>query len=359
MIDLDLPASHAVDASGMWEHMARLGPELERAWSKSEGFPGRGQCEDVDGMVIAGMGGSAAAGDYVAALSESCSSTPVAVVRAYDLPAYVSHSTLVVVASYSGETEEALAMYRAGRDRGARLAVVTHGGKLGGMARADGVPVFRVDYDAAPRAAFAHGLAPLLRAAQGAAALDLRETAIAEAAARHQALMSGALGRETVTANNPAKRIAAGIEGSTPLVLSAGHLAPAGDRLKNQLAENSKVLAAAERLPEAGHNLIVGLGGPPPLLPWAVVSLESTSYHPRVGAQFEAATEFFARRGLRVFRVDVSGRSPLEELLAATAWGDAISYYLAIGRGIDPTPIPEIHELKRALREDPAAVVPR
>jgi len=359
LIDLDLPASHAVDTSGMWEHMARLGPELGRAWGSAVGFAGRATAEGVDGMVIAGMGGSAAAGDYVAALSESCSPSPVAVIRAYDLPAYVSGSTLVVVASYSGDTEEALAMYRAGRDRGARLAVVTRGGKLGGMARADGVPVFRVDYEAPPRAAFAHGLAPLLRAARGVAALDMQDATVGEAAARHEALMSGALGRGTDTANNPAKRIAGGIEGYTPLVLSAGHLAPAGDRLKNQLAENSKVLAAAERLPEAGHNLIVGLGGPPPLLPWAVVSLESTSYHPRVGAQFEAATEFFARRGLPVFRVDVSGRSPLEEQLAATAWGDAISYYLAVGRGIDPTPIPEIHELKRALREDAATVAPR
>ena len=61
--------------------------------------------------------------------------------RAYGLPAWTTPDTMVLCASYSGDTEETLACYESAGLLGAKRTVVTAGGRLAEMARADNVPV--------------------------------------------------------------------------------------------------------------------------------------------------------------------------------------------------------------------------
>ena len=62
----------------------------------------------------------------------------------------------MLCASYSGNTEETLACYEAAGVIGARRVVVTSGGKLAELARADEVPVIPVAGGFQPRAAVAY-----------------------------------------------------------------------------------------------------------------------------------------------------------------------------------------------------------
>ena len=83
-------------------------------------------------------------------------SRPLLTARAYGLPPWTTNETTVVCASYSGDTEETLACYEAAGVIGARRVVVTSGGKLAELARADGVPVIPVAGGYQPRAAVAY-----------------------------------------------------------------------------------------------------------------------------------------------------------------------------------------------------------
>ena len=76
--------------------------------------------------------------------------------RDYGLPAWTTPDTTVLCASYSGNTEETLACYEAAGALGARRVVVTSGGQLAELARADGVPVIPVAGGFQPRAAVAY-----------------------------------------------------------------------------------------------------------------------------------------------------------------------------------------------------------
>src|SRR5438552_11639081 len=90
-------------------------------------------------VVIAGMGGSAAAGDLVAGCAAAHLEIPVVVHRGYGLPSVAWDDALVVAVSYSGNTAEVLSAVAAARSRRLPVVAVASGGALGGLATQDGV----------------------------------------------------------------------------------------------------------------------------------------------------------------------------------------------------------------------------
>ena len=108
------------------------------------------------GLVVAGMGGSAIGGALARAALGDHATRPIFVTRAYGLPPWTTPDTMVLCASYSGDTEETLACYESAGALGARRIVATTGGRLAEMARADGVPVIPLPGGFQPRAAVAY-----------------------------------------------------------------------------------------------------------------------------------------------------------------------------------------------------------
>ncbi|MGE5595293.1 MAG: hypothetical protein ACM3S1_04580, partial [Hyphomicrobiales bacterium] len=72
-----------LDPSGMFTRIRELGSELRRAWTLSEELELPANASDATSVIVAGMGGSATAGDYFAALCAVTSQIPVTVSRGY------------------------------------------------------------------------------------------------------------------------------------------------------------------------------------------------------------------------------------------------------------------------------------
>ena len=348
MTSLDDPELLALDREGMLSHISSLGHELWTAWQQSEDLVAPVGEEAVTAVVLAGMGGSATAGDYVAALAAASSEIPISVCRGYSLPNYVSDRTLVIVSSYSGNTDEALSLYDDAWKRGAPLLCITAGGRLAARAGADAVPVYRIAYRSAPRAAMAHGLAPLLRIGSRLEWFSLGDDDVLNAGRAHSRLSSMGLAPSSALESNGAKQAAVLLRGRVPFVFASDHLAPVAARFRNQLAENGKALGSAEEVPEAVHNLVVGLSTASAVRDSvAAVAIESRgTCDLRSVRQMDGLVEQFEEAGIPVWRIDVGSGPLLEQLLLGTAWGDYTSYYLALLNGVDPTPIPQIDRLK-------------
>ncbi|MBI1962419.1 MAG: bifunctional phosphoglucose/phosphomannose isomerase, partial [Candidatus Rokubacteria bacterium] len=158
-------------------------------------------------VVFAGMGGSAAGGDFAAACAFDQLDVPVLVHRGYGLPAAAGARALVIASSYSGETAEALSAAAAALERGAALAVITAGGRLAALARERKVPRVAVPGSLMPRMALGHlffaGLG-VLRDAGLAVATDAE---LDEALAVVEAL-TAEFAPARPTADNEAKRLA-------------------------------------------------------------------------------------------------------------------------------------------------------
>ncbi|MBK9546265.1 MAG: SIS domain-containing protein [Dehalococcoidia bacterium] len=352
MTRLDDPGAYAIDASGMFGHIEKLGEEFERAWlaSLSLGVPGA----SYDNVVIAAMGGSAAAGDYFAAHSDKQAPIPIEVVRGYSLPGYAGPRTLVVALSYSGATEESLSCYREARMRGASVMAISTGGELARRAEADGIHWHRIAYASPPRAALGHTLAALMRIGQRLGLNALCDPDVADVAQAHRELVRGHVGPKVAAERNPAKQLAELLAEADPLVvLAAEHLAPVGRRTKNQFAENAKAVAVFEEVPEATHNFVVGLETGQVAHP---VGLAFTSPKASVGNQrrFELLSGIFDAAGGAMAGLPTRGISRLADQFEATAWGDHLSCYLALLRGVDPTPTPSLQRVRAAMAQETA-----
>jgi glucose/mannose-6-phosphate isomerase len=302
-------------------------------------------------VVLCGMGGSAIAGELLASLIDREGAAPMHVVRHYEPPAWITPEDLLIFSSYSGETEETLAAYRALRPLGARVAVLSTGGTLAAWAQADGVPVARLPGGHPPRAALGYSFATLVHLAEHVGVLSRGGERLSAAASAVERV-SARCARSVAPARNPANTLASRLAGRAVLLMAnARTLGPAAVRWKGQLNENAKHLAWASLLPEANHNEVDSFLHPRPMLDGlAALFLRDPGDHARVAKRFEWLGRYLRRRGVRVETVTPEGGDAMERLLVAVAWGDFVSYYLALRNGADPSALPGVTSLKKALQ---------
>ena len=154
-LELDRETIGRIDPTDQLTDVLAIPEHLRDALWKVESA-GLEPWDSPDGLVVAGMGGSAIGGHLARAILGDHASRPLLGARAYGLPPWTTPDTTVLCASYSGNTEETLACYEAAGVIGARRVVVTSGGKLAELARADQVPVVPVAGGFQPRAAVAY-----------------------------------------------------------------------------------------------------------------------------------------------------------------------------------------------------------
>jgi glucose/mannose-6-phosphate isomerase len=272
------------------------------------------------------------------------------VVRHYEPPAWIAPEDLLIFSSYSGETEETLAAFRALRRLGAARAVLSTGGTLAALAAEEGVPVAVLPAGHPPRAALGYSFSTLAHVAEHIGILDGGGRR-AHAAAHDVDRVASACARDVVSSRNPAKELAIRLSGrATLLTANSRTLLPAAVRWKGQFNENAKHLAWVSGLPEANHNEVDGFVHPPSMLGrLAAVFLRDPEDHPRVVRRFEWLRRYLQRKGIRVETVTAVGEDRMARLLSCVAMGDFVSYYLALRHATDPSALPGVESLKRTL----------
>ncbi len=344
--DLGREAIASVDRAGMMGDVVGLPDQLRDALWRVESA----QLEPHDapgGLVVAGMGGSAIGGSLARAALGDRASRPIVLARGYALPAWTTPDTTVLCASYSGNTEETLALYEAAGALGARRIVATTGGRLAEDARADGVPVVPLPGGFQPRAAVAYSLVVALEVAGASGTGDRLHAEVDVAAAHAERLVSewGPGGPE----HGLAKELARWLHGTTPQIAGAGLTAPIAYRWKTQINENAKSPCFSHELPELDHNEIVGWQGAAEVGRFSAVFLDDSDLHPRIRQRIELTRGLIAGHAAATFRVDSVGETRMERLISLVLLGDLVSVYLAVLRNVDPTPVPPIEHLKNAL----------
>jgi glucose/mannose-6-phosphate isomerase len=299
------------------------------------------------GLVVAGMGGSAIGGALARAALSDHATRPIFVTRAYGLPPWTTPDTMVLCASYSGDTEETLACYESAGALGARRTVATTGGRLAEMARADGVPVIPLPGGFQPRAAVAYMTVAALEVAALCGA-GPRLTSEIDVAASHTEQLVAEWGPDAPE-DSLAKEVARGLFGTTPVIAGAGLTSPIAYRWKTQINENAKQPAFAHELPELDHNELVGWEGAQDVGRFSAVFLDDSDAHPRVKARMDLTEKAIVANAVASFRLETRGETTIERVISLVLLGDLVSIYLATLRGVDPGPVKVIDELKAAL----------
>jgi len=346
---LDNPATvTSRDPKGMYALALGFPEQCRAALRIAESTPIGLNATGVRQVVLTGLGGSAAGGDFARALFEAQAKVPFSVNRDYTLPGYVGPETLVFATSYSGNTEETLSAYADARRRGARIIVVTSGGELARRAAADQVPVVTIPGGQPPRTAMGFMLVPVLVASAKLGLLPAQDIA---GAASEMETASKAWRAESPTSVNEAKRLGLTLHGALGVIYGLGgwQTVVAG-RWKGQINENAKQHIFSHALPEMNHNEILGWEGTARLgvRQWVTLLLEDGTESDRMKLRAQVTVDLVSRAG-QAYRVKASGSTLLAKMLSLALLGDFVSLYLAALNEEDPYTIDSIDQIKQSL----------
>lgn len=336
----DLEGMASLDPSGMLKETAAFPYHIEDALRLGEKAPALDGQPEV--ILFVGMGGSAIGGELLQQLLIDSCPVPILVHRGYELPAWADETTLVVATSYSGNTAETISCFRQALQRDCLTLSMSSDGALEQFST-DADCHVAIPQGMQPRAALAYLMMPPLKMLErhGLAELPDMEQVIEEIRTYGEQLAL-----DIPPADNPAKQLAVGIAG-LPIIYGHGCLAAVATRWRQQINENAKMAAAAYAVPEANHNeLMAWHDGHPQDA--TCVFLRQPDEPDAIARRFDYMQETYQRHA-HVVEVRAEGSSPLARLLSLVHLGDYVSVYLALHRGVDPTPVSLIEELKRLL----------
>jgi glucose/mannose-6-phosphate isomerase len=225
---------------------------------------------------------------------------------------------------------------------------VTTGGRLAALLEGRGAPVWRYAHKGDARGAVAYlALLPLAALMKLGLVAD-KSTEVAEAAAALTDQQSR-LRAASPVARNPAKRMAGQLMNRIALIFAGEPLTPAARRWQGQINQLAKAACHMVALSDADHS-VAGTFFPEALISkYMALWLRAPSYSARTTRRAEAVREIYMTSGFNTDVVDAVGASPLAHVFTAVQFGDYAAYYLAMCYGVDPTPTPQIDELKARL----------
>lgn len=295
-----------------------------------------------DGIILAGLGGSAQPGDLLTALN--LTTVPVIVHKSYDLPATPFKKPLVILSSHSGNTEETISAFHAAKQKGFGMLINTAGGQLATFAQEQNIPWSKIDFPTMqPRHTLLASFTSIITALiNSGLATDIR--AELQALAQH---LEAVIPTQEAAGHALAKKLA----NKTPVYYASQKLAFTAFNFKIQTNENVKTTAFWNYFPELNHNEMLGYTQPKGS--YHVVLLQDADDHPRIKARIEVTAELLQQWGTKVSTIEVKGTSLFEKIFTTVCFGLWTTSFLAETYGVDPVPVAGVEDFKKRLAEHP------
>lgn len=338
-----------LDRSNQAQLLIDFPKHLEAGWWEANAIELPRAYHTTKEVILCGMGGSAIGADIVSTLPKDYAKQPLHVIRGYDLPSWINESTLVIVISYSGNTEETLSCFHQAVAKKAKIFTLSKDGELAELAHKHNVPYYRIPDTIIPRASLGYQAASLIN-------VLTRTHKIHDAVNNLQrpisllSKLNDELAPAVPTKQNPAKLLATFLYGRIPLIIGSGILEPVARRFKDQINENAKTFAVFETAPELSHNVTEGLQFPQTLKKQlGVILLENDFDHPQITKHFSMLKKLLTKLDIRYRALPSVGSDMWSQKISSILISDWTSFYLAILNGVDPSPVPIIEWTKKQL----------
>lgn len=298
--------------------------------------------KDFSQIVISGLGGSGIGGTILNDMIRNIAKVPITINKTYQIPACVNDSTLFVACSYSGNTEETVDALQHAIKKNAQVICITSGGMLAQIANKKKLPCILIPAGMPPRACIGYSLVQLLFLVKKCGIVNWNIKS---------SLLKGV---ENITVHNKrilnqAKKISEAIHNKITAIYCTDRYEGIAVRLRQQLNENSKVLAWHHVIPEMTHNEIVG---------W-------TEYHENIAVIFlysdtdlekNIRRAHFLKQVVKKYKstiveIKLSGNDEIIKLIEYIHLTDWVSLFLAEKRNCDPTEVRIIDKLKNYMAE--------
>lgn len=351
----DLGKISVLDKKNALASIKQLPEQCQQAWKESSLLKFPPIFRDLKNIVICGMGGSTYGARIVKSLYDGAemSKVPVELANNYWLPGYVSEKTLVILSSYSGNTDETLSAAKQARERGAKIIGLTSGGVLSKFLTSHGYPsyIFNPAYNpsAQPRIGVGYmvmGLIGIL-AKLGIIPVAAVEVEKIITFLQEQTVL---LAENIITSANPAKQMAIKIKDKIPVIIVADFLEGGAYAIRNPFHETAKQFALYFTVPELNHHLLEGLSFPEEVKKILhFIFFQSKIYDKRNYRRLELTSKIIEKNHISSESSHLIGHSSLAQTMELIQWGAWVTFYLAMLHDIDPSEVPYVDYFKKQL----------
>lgn len=287
-------------------------------------------------IIVCGMGGSAIS---VSLLTILFPDLTITLHNGYGLPTIKDkENTLLILNSYSGNTEEVLDCLYEAKNIGVSLAAISCGGELIREAISLSLPhIILPTIGIEPRFAIGHQILSLL-------------TIMGENE-KISSLKQSILACDITTAENNGKILSTNLIGKYPILYASKNLFPVAYLIKAAINEGSKVPCFVNTIPEANHNEIqafISHETKKEATTFMFVMFTSPNDNHRVLRRFTIMSELYADEGFTIAKLDTdhTNHTRVFELILT---GYFAATYLAQARNVDSYKTPFIQEFKRRM----------
>jgi glucose/mannose-6-phosphate isomerase len=330
------------DSQNQFNVLINTFQQVESAWNNKIDT-GTFKDKKYNSIVVTGLGGSAISADLMSNFLGGELDIPFVVNRNYHLPAFANKNTLLIVSSYSGNTEETISVLNEGLKKKCNIICITTGGRIEKIDLENNIPIVKIIPGFQPRYSLGLSFFSLLKILQEFNIIASQDKVVSKIISLWKEK-----GIQLSNEPNQAIDIARGLIGFIPVIYSAADVTSAiGYRFKCQFNENSKLHAFHNVIPELNHNEIIG---------WEsfqekqfnakLILILDKTYHPQIKKRFDITASLISSEKIYLESNEEDFKLRLMDLVYL---GDWISYYLALFRGFDPTEIENINILKEKL----------
>lgn len=299
----------------------------------------REQLEKKEKFVVVGMGGSHLAAGLLKTWKPELD---IVIHRDYGLPAISEEelrNRLIILSSYSGNTEEVIDAFHAARAKGMAMTAISVGGTLLALAKEHGIPFIQLpDTGIQPRSALGYGTAALLKL--------VREEALTEIGELRVTL-------HPLDTEKDGKTLAQQLMGRVPVIYASTRNMSLAYNWKIKFNETGKIPAFFNVFPELNHNEMTGFDVQDSTRglaeKFAVILLKDQRDDIRVQRRMDVLQRLYTDRGLPVERIDIQGENSWYGMFLTLVLADWAAYYIAEQYGLESEQVPMVEEFKKRI----------
>ncbi len=342
----DPKAIGAIDITNMSKRISNASSMLKAAMNTEIDLP---IAEKPSSVILVGMGGSAIACDLLKDYMAGQFDIPTTVIREPLFPYTLNSKTLLIVNSFSGNTEESIMMFNKGLEAGCPIIAVTSGGRLEQLASTSRTPLIKMNVTGEPRSIVPYHFLLLIRLFAFLNLVDISESDI------HSTLQSVGKCIEQYSINTPiknnlAKQIAIKLENNLPCIYGGGIFKGMTLRWKTQINENAKSMCVNDYIPELFHNTIESVQKYEALNPSLFVIVIEPNKNPKwLQKRYASLKTLLCDYGLQHQFIKSEFTSNLEQIICMMSLSDYTSFYLGILKNVDPASTEVIDTTKKMV----------
>lgn len=326
----------------MHQLIAQFPKQLQEAIQIGESAKLTPSVKPITKVCIAWLGGSGIGASIVRDYVNKYFSAIIEVRKDYDIPKRVDEYTLVIINSYSGNTEETISAMDKALEKNAKIVAISSWGKIEKIAKENTCDYIQIPWWLPPRAWLAYSLVQQLY-------IFLFFWLIDDTFKTQIEQSIHTLEHNAKTIRDNAKVGAKQIYNTYPIIYIGSDKEAIAIRFRQQLNENAKILCHHHVVPEMNHNELVGRA-------WAnatysVLRIQTNYDHNKVTQRMQINKEIIGKYTPHQYDIIAEWNSYREQMLYLIHFTDRVSVYLADERGVDPVEVKVIEQLKKSLEK--------